>query len=139
VPLRVRIGGRTAIDMLAVLDREVLQIAQPRIDPAQCFVWRGFRVDASFAGEARLLRGFDDQPGEPLASPPVEAVGLGVFVDQLLQLAGVAAEIGANERRRQVADGHGREPSLRLRRFTGIADDERVEHRQRAEHRFGKT
>jgi hypothetical protein len=54
----------------------------------------------------------------------------------LLELAGVAGKVCADERRRQVADGHRGEPPLRLRRFARIADNERIDERQRATNRF---
>ena len=38
-----------------------------------------------------------------------------------------------------MADGHARHAALRLRGFAGIGDDEGIEYRERAEHRFGET
>ena len=62
------------------------------------------RVDAGLARQAAALRALDDQPRETLAPAAVEAVGLGVFVDQPLELARVAGQVRADQRRRQMAD-----------------------------------
>ena len=95
-------------------------------------------ADAGLAGQAAALRGLDDQPRQALAPAAVEAVGLGVFVDQPLELARVAGQIGADERRRQMAERHRGDPALGLRRLARIADDERIDHRQRPDHGLGK-
>ena len=58
--------------------------------------------------EAGALRRLDDQGGEALAAPPVEAVGLRVFVDQAFEFARVAGKLAVDERRRQMADGQPR-------------------------------
>src|SRR5947207_4356894 len=100
--------------MLAVLDGEVFQIAEPRIDAAQRLFGIGARLDASLAGETASLRGLDDQPGQSLAPAAIEAVSLGVFVDQPLQLARIAGQVRADERRRQMAERDRREPALGL-------------------------
>ena len=122
--------------MQAVLDGEVLQVAQPGIDAAQHLVGRRAGIDAGLAGEAAAPRRLDDQAGETVAAAAVEPVGLGVFVDQPLERAGVARKGGRDQRRRQVADGDRGDAALGLRRLAGIADDERIEHRQRPHHRF---
>ena len=93
-------------------------------------------LDAGLAGETRALRGLDDQPRQTLAPPPVEPVGDGVFVDQPLELLRRPAKLGIHQRRRQMADGHGGDAALGLRRLSRIADEERIEHRQRADHRL---
>src|SRR5262249_50896721 len=85
----VAAGRRAAIDMQTVLYGEVFEIAQPGVDAAQRLVGRG-GLDTGLASEAGALRRLDDQGGEPFASPPVEAFGLRIFVDQPLELAGVA-------------------------------------------------
>ena len=103
--------------MLAVLDGEILEIAEPGIDAAQRLLGIGARLDAGLAGETAPLRRLDDQPRQPLAPAAVEAVGLGVFVDQPLQLARIAGEVRADERRRQMAERHRGEPALGLRRL----------------------
>ena len=77
--------------------------------------------------------------GESLAPAAVEAVGLGVFVDQALELARIAGKAAVDERRRQVADGHAGDAAFRLRRFARIADDEGIDHRQRAGDDLRKT
>jgi hypothetical protein len=64
---------------------------------------------------------------------------LGIFIDQALQLAGVTAKPAVNQWRRQMADGQSGNAALGLRRLARIADDERIDHRQRAGDDFGKA
>ena len=132
-------GGRAAVDVQAVFDGEVLEIAQPGIDAAQRLVGRDRGADAGLARQSGALRGLDDQRRQPLAPPPVEAVGLGVFVDQPLELARVAGKAAVDKRRRQMADGHAGDAALGLRRLARIADDERIDHRQRPGDDFRKA
>ncbi len=96
-------------------------------------------IDAGLAGEAAAPRGLDDQAGETVAAAAIEPVGLRIFVDQPLELAGVTREPGRDQRRRQVADGDRSDAALGLRRLAGIADDERIEHRQRPHHCFRES
>ena len=113
--------GRAAKDVQAVLDGEILEVAEPGIDAAQRLVGRvGFR-HAGFGGEAGLGGGFDDQLRQAVAAAAVEAVGLRVFVDQPLELLLVLVEAGVGQRRRQMAEGDRRNAPLGLRRFAGIA------------------
>ena len=81
--------------MQAILDGEILEVAEPGVDAAQRLVGRiGFR-HAGFGGEAGLGGGFDDQLREAVAAAAVEPVGLRVFVDQALQLLLVLVEAGS--------------------------------------------
>ena len=133
--------------MQAVFDSEVFQIAQPGIDATQCIVGPSrpppqageVGRDARLACEPGALRRLDDQAREALAAAAIEAVGLRIFVDQALKLAGVAGETGAGKRRRQMPDGHRRDAALGLRGLARIADDERIDHRQRPGDDFRKA
>ena len=60
-----------------------------------------------------------------------------VFVDQRFEVLQRAVALGAGQRRRQVIDDHRDGAALGLRALAGIVDDERIEMRQRPEHRFG--
>ncbi len=62
--------------------------------------------------------------------------GLVVFVDQPFELGHRPVTAGAGQRRRQVVDDHRLSPPLGLRALAGIVDDERIEMRQRPEHRL---
>src|ERR1700682_2421957 len=62
-------GGRTAIDVQAVLDGEVLEIAQPSVDAAQRLIGRERGAYAGLARQTGALRGLDDQRRQPLAPP----------------------------------------------------------------------
>ena len=96
-------------------------------------------ADASLARQAGALRSLDDQRRQPFAPPPVEAVGLRIFIDQTFKLARVAGKAAGDERRRQMADGHAGNAAFGLRRLARIADDERIDHRQRAGDDFRET
>ena len=135
----VAAGGGAAIDVQAVLDGEVLEIAQPGVDAAQRLVGRERGADAGLARQTGALRRLDDQRRQPLAPPPVEAVGLRIFIDQTLELSRVAGQPAVDKRRRQMADGQRRDAALGLRRLARIADDERIDHRQRAGDDLGKA
>ena len=67
--------------------------------------------DTGLARQAGALRRLDDQAREALAPPPVEAVGLRVFVDQPLELARLAGQ--ARRRRAAAADGRWSPPAMR--------------------------
>ena len=137
LPCRIAdLRRRATVNVQAVLDGEVLEVAQPGIDAAQRVVGRGRARDTGLPRQAGALRRLDDQRGEAFAPPPVEAVGLRVFVDQALELARVAGKPAVNERRRQVPDGQPGDAALGLRRLARIADNERIDHRQRAGHDF---
>ena len=97
-------GGRAAVDVQAVLDGEVLEIAQPGVDAAQRLVGRERGADAGLARQSGALRGLDDQRRQPLAPPAVEAVGLRIFIDQTAR----ALARRRTARRRQAAAADGR-------------------------------
>ena len=91
---------------------------------------------ARLDGEPGPLGLFQDQTREPLTPAAIKPVRLRVFVDQPLKLARVARKTGLDERRRQVADGHRGDPAFGLRGLAGIADDEGIDHGQRADHQI---
>ena len=124
-------GGRAAVNVQAVLDGEVFEVAQPGIDATQGVVGRDRAADAGFARQSSALRGLDDQAREALAAAPVKPIGLGIFVDQAFELARIAGKPAGNQRRRQVTDRYSRNAPLGLRRLARIADDEGIDHRQR--------
>src|SRR3982074_1460927 len=72
--------GRAAVDVEAVLDGKVLDVAEPGIDAAQGLVGTRVGVDVGFAGKAAPLCGLDDEPCQSLAPLAVEPIGLRVFV-----------------------------------------------------------
>jgi hypothetical protein len=82
-----------------VLDGEVLEVAQPGIDLAERLIGMKVARGARFPRKSGALRGLDDELGKPLAPPPVEPVGDGVLVDQLLELRR-ARQLALDQRRR---------------------------------------
>src|SRR4029077_20412891 len=61
-----------AVYMHAVLDREILEVAQPGVDLAQGLVGPGLAINAGFTREAAALCGFDDEPRQSLAPFAIE-------------------------------------------------------------------
>ena len=86
--------------MQAVLDGEVLEVAQPGIDPAQRVVGRIGAADPRLARQSAALRALDNQFRQTLAAAAIKSVGLGIFVDQALKLARVAGKPAGGKRRR---------------------------------------
>ena len=132
-------GGIAAINVLAVLDGEILEIAQPGIDAAKRLVGCKYGADACLACKSGALRRLDDQGRQPLAPAPVKAVGLGIFVEQKFERVRLAGRPAGNQRRRQMADGDAGDAAFGLRRLARIADDERIDHRQRPGDDLGKA
>ncbi len=84
-PLRRIPVRRPAVDVLPVLDREVLEVAEPGVDPDQRRLRIVSLADARLTREPALPRRLDHQPRQPVAPPPVEPIGLRILVDQPLQ------------------------------------------------------
>ncbi len=137
---RIGLGtGHAAIDVQAILYREILEIAEPGVDALQGGVRRFVARHASFGGKPGFLSLRDDQLRQTVAAAAVEPIGLHIFVDQPLEHLLVLIEPGPGERWRQVAERDGGDAALGLRRLARIADDERIDDRQRAGDDFGKT
>ena len=122
--------------MKSVLDRKILEIAQPSIDAPQCIVESIVGLHARFDRKSGPLGLFQDQSRKPVPPAPIKAVRLRVFVDKPLELARVSRKACLDEGRRQVADGHRSDPPLCLGGFPGVADDEGIDHRQGSDHQF---
>lgn len=130
---------RAAIDMQAVLDREILDVAQPGVDATQRFIWRVGPGDAGFRGKAGLGGSLHDQLRQPVATAAVEPIGLRIFVDQPLQFLLAFVQARAGQRRRQMAEGDGGDAALGLCGLARIGDDERIDDRQRASDDLGEA
>jgi hypothetical protein len=122
--------------MKSILDRKILEIAEPSIDAPQRIVGTVVGLHVRFDRKPGPLGLFQDQSREPFSPAPVKAIRLRVFVDKPLKLAGVSRKARVDERGRQVADSHRGDPPLGLRGFPGVADDEGIDHRQAVDHQF---
>src|SRR5262249_61338142 len=89
------------------LDCKLLGVAGPGMDPGPRLVGPEVSLDACFPRRAAALRGLDDEPGETLAPPAVETVGLRVLVYEPLELARRAGQAGCDQRRGAGGPGHG--------------------------------
>lgn len=90
-----------AEDMLAVLDGEILEVAEEGIDAGKCRVGIVVAGNAGFGGERRVTGRLDDQLGQPVAAAAIEAVCLGIFIDQQFELLLLVAETCPCEHRRR--------------------------------------
>ncbi len=123
---------RAAIDMQAVLDREVLEVAEPGVDPAQRLVG----IDVAARRRPRAPGRCAARSRRSAARAARAAGGRGRRPARIRRPAARALRASpdssaSDQRRRQMADGHGGDAALGLRGLARIADDERIDHRQR--------
>ena len=133
-------GADAAIDMQAVLDGEILEVAEPGVDAAQRLVRRvGLRRRRPRAARPVLAAvstiSFASRSRRRRSSPSAWAYSSTSRSSFCLFF--VQARSG--HRRRQMAERHRRDAALGLRRFARIADDERIDDGQRAGDDLGKT
>src|SRR6516165_5835701 len=83
--------------MKSVLDRKVLEIAQPSIDAPQRIVRTVVGLDTRLDRKPGPFRLFQDQSREPFPPAPIKAVRLRVFVHKPLELAGVSRKACVDE------------------------------------------
>ena len=135
--LHRRLVRRASEDVQAVADAELLDVAELGVELGDGLAV-GLALEQSAIGrEAARPGALDDLVLEEAFTPAVEAVGRGIFLDDAFELGQRPVQAGGAERRRQMADRDGGQPSLGLHRLAGIVDDEGVDHRQRAQHRLG--
>ncbi len=120
------------IDMQAILNGEILEVAEPGIDAAQRLVGRVGLGDTRIAGKSGPGGRVDDQLRQTVAATAIEAVSLRVFIDQAFQLLLVLVQTGSSHRRWQVAERHRCDAALCLCGLARVADDERVDDWQQA-------
>ena len=130
-------GRHAAVDVQAVLDGEVLEIAQPGVDagaaprraPASASTpasrARPLRCAVSTISPARRSRRRRSSPSACAYSSTSRS-----------RSRGIAGQARCDQRRRQMPDGHRGDPALGLRGLARIADDEGIDHGQRPDHRL---
>ncbi len=137
---RARICRRRAAEhMQAVADGEVLDVAKLRVELGDGDARRILARHAAVGCEARAPRTLQDLRFDQRQPAAVDAVRLGIFLQQAFQLGQRPVQSGGAQRRRQVADGDGADAALGLHRLAGVVDDERVDDRQWAEQRLRKA
>ena len=125
--------------MQPVADLQILQFAQKTVELLQRAPVVLAHGDAAIAVNAGGAGRRENVGGERRHPTRIAAQRVVIFVDQPLELGLRAVAAGAGQRRGQMVDDDRLGAALGLRALAGIIDDERVEMRQRPEHRFGKT
>src|SRR5262245_26704066 len=128
-----------SVNVEPILDRKVFEVAQPSIDSAQHLVRSRIGREAGLTTKAGLLCRLDDQLGEALAAAAVDAIGLSILVNQPFEPQGISGQSGRDQRRRQMPDRDGGNPTLSLRCLTRVADDKWIENWQCADDGFRKA
>ena len=123
--------------MQTVADTQFLDVAELGIELGDGRQVGLALLQPAIDGKAAAPGALDDLVLEEAQAAAVEAVGGGIFLDQAFELAQRALQAGGAERRRQMADGDGRQAPLGLHRLARIVDDEGIDHRHRPQHRFG--
>src|SRR6266566_273361 len=94
-PSRIIVAfGSSAVNMLAVFNGEILEIAQPGIDLLERFVRAGCGSDTGLTRQAATLRRLDDQAAAPLGPPAVSGGGKWPMVTPAMRRLACAASPG---------------------------------------------
>ena len=125
--------------MQPVPDLQLLDVAEMGIERGQPLGQRCIRADPQVRLEAEPGAAVQDLPGKMVEAPRVQALGLRILVEKLLELAERTVALGPGQRRRQVIDDNGARPPLRLGTLARIVDDERIEVGQGSQHRLRPT
>ena len=121
--------------MQPVADAHVFQLAEPGVELPQRRIRLG-PIGLAFPKQSRLARALQNQIGDGARAARIERLRLREFIEQRFQLVGSAIGARLDERRREMADRHGRDPAFGLRGLAGIVDDEGIDHGQWAERRL---
>ncbi len=124
--------------MKPVANGEFLDVAKLRVELCDGVAGLIVPRHAAILGKARTPGPVDDLFLKQSRAALVETVGLCVFLQQSFQLGHPAMQSRLRKRRRQMPDGHGAQPPLRVHGLARIIDDERINHRDRAENGLGK-
>ena len=138
LPHRLAAFG-SAEDMQPVADAKLLHVAKPGVEARERFRLVRRAGGAAFLRKSATLRLIEDRTGDALRATRIERGGLSVFIEHLLEPRGVVIELRVLKRRRHMADRHGGEAALRLRRLARIIDDEGIDHRRRPEQRLRRA
>ena len=125
--------------MQPVADLHFLQVAQPRIELFQRQIVIIARCNAGIGVESDVAHQIKDLCLQQLQPPRIMARGLVKFINQRLEIPQRPVAFGPGQRRRQMVDDHSRAAPLGLCPLARIIDDERIDMRHRAEHRFRIT
>ena len=106
--------------MQAVADGEILDVAELRVELGDGGPRRVISREAAVGGKAGAPGALDDLRLDERHAPPVDAVGLGVLLQQSFKLGQRPVQARGAERRRQMADGDGADASLGLHGFAGL-------------------
>src|SRR5262245_7948484 len=121
----------------AVTNGELLDIAELGVELGDGGAGTIVLGDPALAREARAPGPFEYLLLEQLDAAAVESIGLGILLDQRLEIGEAPVEPSVDERRGQMADRDRTDAPLRLHRLARIVDNERIDDGHRAEHGLG--
>ena len=136
VPLFVA-AVAAAEHMQAIAELAFLEIADEAVDARDRFGRCGRRGETEIVLDTGSAGFIADRGNKALTPRRIEAVGGGIFVEQLFEPHEIRRQRRCGERRRQMADGDRADAALGLRGLAGIVDDEGIDHRHIADQRFG--
>ena len=127
---------RRAEDVQAIPYLHLLQLAEMRVEHAQCVAVNAV-YDAEIAVQPLSFGERDDLASQVVPAAFVDAGSHVIFIDESLELGQRSVHLGAGHRRHQMIDDNRGTPSFCLTAFARIVDDERIDQRHRAESDFG--
>ncbi len=125
--------------MQAVADPQLLEVAEPGIETGERGLRIAVEIEPAILGQPRVPRPLEYRARENAGPAGIERDGLGIFVQQRLDLGRGAMQSGLGQRRGQVPDRDRRDAPLGLGRLARIVDDEGIDDRHGAEHRLRRA
>ncbi|MNX98577.1 hypothetical protein D3C86_1309930 [compost metagenome] len=128
-PQKIGLGfGTAAKNMLAVLDGEILEVAQKGVDARQGRIGIILHTHARLSCKPSLQRLFDNQFRQSVTPAAIQPIRLRIFINELFQRRLFRGKPGIDQHRWNMADGHGRDTPLGDRRFAWIGNNERIDY-----------
>src|SRR5207248_7413745 len=113
--------------MQPVADAEFLDVAQMRIELYDGIPCRLISCDIAFGSEARCPGIVDDRAFQQVEPAPIKTLRIGILLDQTLQLGHRTVQPRRAQWGREMTNGDGTQPALRVHRLARIVDDERID------------
>ena len=119
-------SGGAGKHMQPVADAQLLDVAEPGVQPDEGLGGIHVRRQTDFGRQPRgpglIQNGWHHQAG----AAGIEALGLGIFIEQRFDPGNVAGQAGSDQRRGHVTQRHRADPAAGLCRLAGSVDDEGI-------------